>query len=397
MLVAAFVELACASDSRKISQSDPWSRRIADSFLLRHPTAAMYDTGFTNRKWNYEQGLMLHALYQLWKFTDEKKYLDFIKKNLEQYVAEDGTIQTYNRDDFNLDNISGGRALLMVYQETKEEKYRKAANILRSQLKDQPRTTEGGFWHKKIYPDQMWLDGLFMAEPFYAQYAVMVDEPNSFDDILKQFSLISRHTRDEKTGLYYHGWDESKMQSWANPQTGCSSSFWARSMGWYAMALADVLDDIPLTHPERPEFIKVFTELSETLWKFRDTETNLWFQVVDQQDRQGNYLEASASCMFAYVFAKGANNGLLGKEYLIYARQVFQSVIENFVSVGNDGCIDVKGTCGSAGLGGKSNRDGSFEYYISEKPRTNDMKGIGSFLLAAIEIEKSDSNKREGH
>jgi unsaturated rhamnogalacturonyl hydrolase len=366
-----------------------WSVRVADSFLSRHPDGVTYDSGSPSTKWNYEQGLMLVALDQLYAVSDDKKYFDFVQNNLDQYIDDNGKIKTYDIQDFNLDNIGPGRAILEVYKNTNQPKYKYASDTLRKQLLNQPRTTEGGFWHKKIYPYQMWLDGLFMAEPFYAKYAVMFNEPKAFDDITNQFIFIATHTRDPKTGLFYHGWDESKQQKWANPITGCSPNFWSRSMGWYLMGLVDALDYIPQDHPRRKELLKIFKNLSNALLKFRDKNTNLWYQVTDKADKTGNYLETSASSMFAYCYAKGANKGYLKKNFLGLAKQTFDGVIKNKIDFDSVGFVNLHGTCKSAGLGGKPYRDGSYEYYISEPQRTNDMKGIGSFLLAAVELEKS--------
>lgn len=237
----------------------------------------------------------------------------------------------------------------------------------------------------------MWLDGLFMAEPFYAWYSAMTNEPKWFDDIMNQFVFVYKHTRDPKTGLLYHGWDESKQQRWANPGTGCSPNFWGRAIGWYAMALVDVLDILPKNHPRRHELLSILNDVSATLLKYQDKKTHLWYQVLDQGGRAGNYLEASASSMFAYAFARGVNQNYLEKKYSKVARETFQGIIENLVSVDPNGFVDLLHTCQGAGLGGKPYRDGSYEYYISERQRTNDMKGYGPFLLAAIEIERGEA------
>jgi unsaturated rhamnogalacturonyl hydrolase len=383
-------ELSGAQDSIQNRKDIIWSKRIADSFLDRHPDAVTYDSGAPSQKWNYEQGLMLHALNEMWKHSGEKKYFEFIQKNLDLYIGDSGNIKTYKMSDYNLDNIGPGRAMLAVYQETKQQKYRAAADSLYMQLKNQPRTNEGGFWHKKIYPYQMWLDGLFMAEPFYSRYAVLSGQSGQFDDITNQFIWITKHTKDDQTQLLYHAWDESKIQKWANPQTGKSPSFWGRAMGWYAMALVDVLDIIPVSHPKRKDLVKMFQDFSETILKYRDAKSLLWYQVIDQPDKSGNYLEASASCMFAYCFAKGANKGLLDKKFFTAAEQTFQKITGTFVSYDSKGMIDLHGTCRGVGLGGNPYRDGSYQYYISETQRTNDMKGIGPFLLTAIEIENGE-------
>ncbi len=371
-----------------------WARRIADSFVLRHPDAVTYDSSSPDQKWNYEQGIMLVALERVALHTGDQKYFDFVRKSLDQYVGENGAIRTYKLTDYNLDDVGPGRSLLALYQTTRQERFRAAADTLRQQLREQPRTHEGGFWHKKIYPNQMWLDGLFMAEPFYAKYAVMFHDPHAFDDIANQFIWIARHTRDPKTGLLYHAWDESRKQSWADPETGCSPNFWGRAMGWYLMALVDVLDYFPVDHPQRRELISILRELCATLLKFRDEKTSLWYQVVDQGQREGNYLESSASCMYAYAFAKGANKGYLDGMFIDAAEQTFKGLIERQVTIDGNGFVDLHGTCRGAGLGGNPYRDGSFEYYISEPQRTNDMKGIGPFLLAAIELEKGRATEK---
>jgi unsaturated rhamnogalacturonyl hydrolase len=376
-------------DSLAVSLQWPWSQRIAQSFLMRHPGAVTYDSLSPSEKWNYEQGLMLEALHQMWLFTKDQRYFDFIRRNIDQYVDESGTIKTYKYDDFNLDNVAVGRALLTLFETTENKKYKSAADTLRHQLKNQPRTHEGGFWHKQMYPYQMWLDGLFMAEPFYAWHAQKFNEPDAFNDIVNQFAFVARHTLDRKTGLLYHGWDESKQQRWANQETGCSPNFWGRAMGWYAMAIVDVLDFLPRNHPRRHELISILRDVSAATLKFRDQKTHLWYQVLDQGAREGNFLEASASCMFTYAFAKGAHKGYLDKKYLAAARESFQGIIGNFVSVDAKGFVDLLHTCQGAGLGGNPYRDGSYEYYVSERQRTNDMKGYGPFLLAAIELEKA--------
>ncbi len=386
---AGFSYSQSAGQKEQVPTDEPWSERIADSFILRHPGAVTYDSSSPKQNWNYEQGLILEALHQLWLKTGDKKYFNFIKDNMDKYVKADGTIDTYKYSGFTLDDINPGRQLLTLYKATKNVKYKKAAELLRKQLANQPRTPSGGFWHKKIYPEQMWLDGLYMAEPFYAQYAGMFDETKDFNDIINQFVLIYKHTRDPKTGLLYHGWDESKNQKWANPATGCSPNFWSRGMGWYEMALVDVLDFIPKNNPGRKELISILRQVSGAVLKYRDPESKVWYQVMDQGNRKGNYLEASASCMFTYAFAKGANNGYLDKKYSEAAKESFMGIIKNFVKIEKNGLVDLYHTCKSAGLGGHPYRDGSFEYYIDEPQRTNDMKGLGPLILASLQLEKT--------
>jgi len=370
------------------SPPKPWSVRIGDSFMSLHPDTVKYYNEEKSKKWNYEQGLMLEALYQLWTVTKDDRYLQYIKKNLDYYIQPNGSIATYTLKDFNIDNVSPGKITLRAFELFKDTKYKRGADTLRKQLSLQPRTSEGGFWHKKIYPNQMWLDGLYMGEPFYALYSKTTNDTAAFDDIARQFLLIASHSYDPKTGLYYHGWDESKKQQWADPKTGCSPNFWGRSIGWYAMALVDVLDDFPKQHPQRTKLESIFATLMESILKQRDEKSKVWYQVVDKQREKGNYLEASASSMFTYAMAKGVNKGLLKNSFATAAKESFEGIIKTFVTTDAGHYIYLNNVCSVAGLGGKPYRDGSFDYYVGEPQRTNDFKGYGPFLLAAIEVEK---------
>jgi unsaturated rhamnogalacturonyl hydrolase len=234
----------------------------------------------------------------------------------------------------------------------------------------------------------MWLDGLYMAEPFYAEYAQLFHESSDFDDIVNQFIFMERHARDPKTGLLFHAWDESKQMAWANAQTGCSPNFWGRAMGWYAWALVDVLDYLPNEHPKRKELLGILRRLSDALLHYREPHSKLWYQVVDQGNRAGNYLESSASCMFVYAFAKGAHKGYLNKKYLTVAQESFNGILDSLVTVDSKGNVNIHHACQGAGLGNTPYRDGTYEYYISEKQRTNDFKAIGPFILAALELQR---------
>jgi unsaturated rhamnogalacturonyl hydrolase len=364
---------------------------MAESFMVAHPDTIAYATDPKSGRWTYEQGVMLESLIQLARATGNSIYWDYVKRNIDLYVRADDRIDTYQYDTFNLDNIATGRALLALYNRTHEPKYKIAADTLRKQLANQPRTPSGGFWHKEIYPNQMWLDGLYMAEAFYAEYAGMFDEPSDYDDIAHQFILIESHTRDAKTGLLYHAWDESKRQRWADSVTGTSPHFWSRAMGWYAWALVDVLDYFPADHPKRSELVRILQRLADALLKFRDEKSGLWYQVVDQGRRQGNYLEASGSCMFVYALAKGADKGYLDKTFRSVAIHSFKGIIDSLVTFDDKGRVNLNHACRGAGLGGNPYRDGSYEYYVAEKQRTNDFKAVGPFILAALELEKGAS------
>src|SRR5215207_3739005 len=345
-------------------------------------------------KWTYDHGLVLKGLERVYVATNDKQYLDFIQRSIDRFVTDDGSIRTYSINEYNIDHILPGRNLLFLYKTTGQEKYRKAAALLREQLKTHPRTSGGGFWHKKIYPSQMWLDGLYMGEPFYAEYAVTFKEDAAFDDIAKQFILMERHARDDKTGLLYHGWDESKQQRWANPTTGRSPNFWGRAMGWYAMALVDTLDHFPQKHTQRAELIAILNRLARAVAKYQDPRSGLWYQVLDKGGAKGNYLEASAACMFVYALAKGVRNGYLPARYMKIANDGYRGIQKEFVKYDADGRFNLAGTVSVAGLGGNPYRDGSYEYYLSEKVVTNDPKGIGAFLLAATEMEVAAKTNR---
>jgi unsaturated rhamnogalacturonyl hydrolase len=371
------------------AQSKPISEQAAATAM----NALWRESGYP-AKWTYDHGLVLKGIERVWINTGDKQYFDFIKRGIDHFVADDGSIRTYSQDEYNIDNILPGRNLLFLYKATREEKYKKAAALLREQLNTHPRTSEGGFWHKKIYPSQMWLDGLYMGEPFYAEYAVTFNEPAAFDDIAKQFILMERHSRDDKTGLLYHGWDESKQQRWANPQTGRSPNFWGRAMGWYAMALVDTLDYFPEKHKQRAELVAILNRLAQAVAKYQEPRSGLWYQVLDKGTAKGNYLESSAACMFVYALAKGVRDGHLPDSYMQVARNGYSGILREFVKTDAHGQLNLEGTVNVGGLGGNPYRDGSYEYYLSEKVVTNDPKGIGALLLAATEMEIAGKKRK---
>jgi len=364
------------------AQTLPWSQKMAGTVLKVWPDTA------TNVKWAYEQGVFMKGVQDVWMQTGDKKYFNYIRKYLDNLIAEDGSIKGYKEDDYNIDNILLGRAVLFLNQKIKSPKYKIAAETLRHQLQHQPRTNEGGFWHKKRYPYQMWLDGLYMGEPFYTEYATAFKEEKDFDDIANQFIYMENHARDAKTGLLYHGWDESKKERWADPITGLSSNFWGRADGWYAMALVDVLDKFPANHPKRKELISILNRLVTAISNYQDKQSGLWYQVLDKGTEKGNYLEASASCMFVYALAKGVRKGYLPASFKQIAQKGYQGIINKFIETDANGQVNLNGTVSVAGLGGTPYRDGSYQYYLSEKVVQNDAKGVGAFIMAAVEMER---------
>ena len=363
----------------------PWSQRIATSALAR------YD--MNTSRWHYKHGLLFKGVYDLWRLTGNERYWQALVAYVDLFVGESGEIRTYRQDEYNIDNINAGKAVFSLYQETEELRYRSALDSLREQLRHHPRTNEGGFWHKKIYPYQMWLDGIYMGSVFYAEYAAVFDEPEAFDDVAFQFLTIEKHTQDPKTGLLYHAWDESRQMAWADPVTGCSPHFWSRAIGWYVMAIVDVLEVFPSEHPACTEFVKILERTLTAVSNYQDKATGLWWQILDQGDRPGNYLEASGTSMFIYAIAKGVRKGYLDKKWLSVADQAFDGLLTHLVTIDDKGLVDLNGICSTAGLGGNPYRDGSFEYYVNEPIITNDLHGVGAFLNAAVQYELCLSQK----
>ncbi|MBS7256607.1 glycoside hydrolase family 88/105 protein [Flavobacterium branchiicola] len=367
-----------------ISKDLKWADKMALTLMKRHPEAYMIDDSKTP-KWDYVHGLVLHGLEELYKKNPDSRYPVYIKGYVDALVQNDGTIKTYELEKYNIDMVVAGRLLFNIYETTKEEKYLKAMQLLRKQIAEQPRTQSGGFWHKNIYPNQMWLDGLYMGEPFYAQYTVTFENGKNLDDVAKQFEQIQLHATDPKTGLLYHGWDESKKMPWANKETGNSPNFWSRALGWYVMALVDVLDYMPKEHPKHKELVQYLNSVCAAIAKYQD-KSGLWYQVTDKGAKEGNYLEASGSSMFAYAFAKGANKGYLPAKYKKLANKAFDGLTTKLIKVDADGGITLTQACQVAGLGGTPYRDGSYEYYVKEKKKDNDPKATGPFILAAVEL-----------
>ena len=337
--------------------------------------------------WNYIDGCMMTALLAMSDITGEAQYFDFAEHFIDDFVAEDGSIRSYEPEKFNLDDINEGRVLFSLLEKTGKEKYRKAAALLRRQLEQQPRTYEGNFWHKAIYPNQVWLDGIYMAQPFYALYEKHLGS-GDFRDTVSQIETVRSRMFDEEKHLYYHGYDASRSAFWADPETGRSKNFWLRSIGWFAVALADLLEILP-EGEDREKLKGIFAELMEGAARYADEETGLYWQVVDQGGREGNYLETSGSSMLAYAMLKGVRLGALEKEYAAKGQKTFRGIVEKYLSF-TDGDLNLGGICLVAGLGPETNRrrDGSYEYYISEPVVANDAKGVAPFLLCYTEIKR---------
>ncbi|NML56873.1 glycoside hydrolase family 88/105 protein [Chryseobacterium cheonjiense] len=368
-----------------------WSERMLLSEMYRFPESWMLDFS-KSPKWTYPSAIVLDGAEQLYAKTGKKEYYDYISSFGDKLVTEDGTILTYELEKYNIDLLNSGNVLLYLYEKEKKEKYLKALRTLRLQIEGQPRTKEGSFWHKKIYPYQVWLDGLYMGMPFYTHYtkdfSKETDAAKAYDDIVFQFDSVQKNLLDKKTGLLYHGWDESRQEAWANKETGLSSNFWGRGMGWYGMAMVDVLDYLPQNHPGRDRLISYIKSFADAIIKVQDKENGLWYQVLDKAGEKGNYTEASASAMFVYMMVKSVNKGYLPQSYKGYAKKGYDGIIKNLITIDENGVVNLNKCCAVAGLGGKPYRDGSYEYYVNEKIRSNDAKATGPFILASIEFEK---------
>ncbi|WP_137403814.1 glycoside hydrolase family 88/105 protein [Echinicola rosea] len=385
LIVSMFFAQLTFGQQRPISTSLDWSERMALSVMKRNPEAWQVD--FMDRPvWSYPQGLMLHAFEELWKETGDEKYYEYIKAYADKLIDSSGEIKTYKYETYNIDMINSGKLLFNLYDKTDDEKYKTAIETLRKQLRYQPKTSEGGFWHKARYTNQMWLDGAYMGTPFLVQYAREFKDPAAFEEGVLQLVLMEKHLRDPETGLLYHGWDESKYQAWSDPITGRSPNIWGRAMGWYAMAVVDALDFLPEEHYGRVVLKGILQRLAVAVREHQDPASGLWYQVIDRGGEEGNYLEASASSMFVYALAKGVNRGYLNPSFKQTAEKGFDGLVDQLIEVKENGEVSLTQVCAVAGLGGSPYRDGTYEYYVNEKIRTNDPKGVGPFIMAALEL-----------
>lgn len=359
--------------------------RMADSIMRRTPK--LYEDKGYQGGWSYDYGVILKGFQLLWEQTGETAYLRYIRDHLDYFIGEDGEVRGYRMDEYNIDHLNNGKLLFVLYNETGLLKYKQAAALLREQLVTHPRTSEGAFWHKKIYPYQVWLDGLYMGAPFYIEYLLAFEGGAGLDDVTRQFKICERHTQDPGTGLMYHAWDEQRVQFWSDPKTGRSANVWGRSMGWYVMALADVLELLPAGHKDYKDLTRMLKHTLSALLRVQDRESGVWYQVLDQGARKGNYLESSASSMITYALAKGIRLGLLDSGWQDPLERAMEGLQNEFVTETQEGLLNLNKTCQVAGLGGADRRDGSFAYYISEPIISNDQKGLGAFLLACGEYE----------
>ncbi len=386
-------------------RQEPLSRRMMESEMRRCPTAADLDGMAGKLKWNYTPGLemlsFLDAAYPNGPSARSKgpgiaspqaTALGYVDAWYDAIIREDGSVgANYKLSNYSLDHVCPARTLFKLYDQTGKQKYRAAMDSIYRQIKLQPRTEAGAFWHKKIYPYQVWLDGLYMGEPFYAEYSAKYLNDSeisaNFDDIALQFRVAYDKCYDPATGLLRHAWDESRSMFWANPETGQSDHAWGRALGWYMMALVDVLDWVPENHPAGTELKNILCTLLDKLQEYDDPATGMWYQVLDCPGREGNYIESTCSAMFTYTYLKAADKGY-APQYKTYARKVYRKLVKTFIREEKDGTITLTECCAVAGLGGKENRRGDYDYYINEKKCENDPKGVGPFIWASLIYEK---------
>lgn len=376
------------SQSKKERSHGPvdakWSVRMANTVIGRSDSLVFYVD--RNPEWAYDVAFLGMAIDRLGNI--DKVYSKYMKDWVNYFVQPDGSVIDYRKDEYNLDRIFPGRNVLTLYKRDPETKYKIALDNFIDQLKSHPKTNSGGYWHKKIYPWQMWLDGIFMGSTFMVQYAKEFNEPEWFDVAANQTRMIYEKTLDSLSGLPMHAWDESRQQKWCDSATGKSHYPWSRATGWYLMAILDILDNLPENHPDRGALVTILQNVSDALLKVRDPKTGLWFQVPDQGGRESNYIEGSGSAMFTYVFARGAHSGYLDKKFLEIADISFDNFIKELVTVDEKGLVTIHNICGGCGLGGNPYRDGSYEYYVNEKRIDNDTKGVAPFILAALELDR---------
>lgn len=362
-------------------------------YLMAHSDAEhpawnleMIRSGKSN-KWNYIDGCMITGILELYEITGEARYLDFADRFLSGFVEEDGSIRTYDPEEYSLDNVNPGKNLFPLYDLTGKEKYRKATERVRSQLSTMPRTPEGNFWHKLIYPNQVWLDGIYMALPFYMEYEKRFDAQKDCPDICQQIANVEIRMRDPETGLYYHGYDASRKMYWADPDTGCSPNFWLRAEGWFILGLVDVLEimkDLPM-QAESVHLQHMLLDLAKALSKYQDP-SGLWYQLIALPELEGNYLETSGTALISAAMLKAVRLGFLPESFRAVGEKAFYGIVDHRLTKNADGTPCVTGICLVAGLGGEQHRDGSVAYYLSEPVVQNDAKGVGPLLLAYTEM-----------
>lgn len=350
---------------------------VADGFVKGH--APLSD------KWDHEYGVLLRGLADLYSATGNDAYLRFVRDSLDPLISEDGSIRSYHLEAYEMDNIVSGRALLSLYREDKTPKYRKTLDFIRGQFDSHPKASFGNYLHKGELTEMLLIESIYMGMPFLAEYESSFGS-GDFEDVYHNILTAYRLNYREAEGLMVHGYDASKSHIWADPDTGLSGSFWGRGLGWYVVGCIETLDYLPRDDPRTQEVRDMLGRLLKNLLKYQHA-SGSWYQVIDQGDRQGNYLEASASAMFTYALCKGISEGYVEASYKPHARRAYEGLIKNFV-VERGGTYTLVGTCASGGLGGKAYRDGSFASYACEATKDDDLKGLGVLFMATAAFDK---------
>ncbi len=368
-----------------------WSQQLANAGLqLQAPHYVWGGWDFERERpttFEYTTGLLLQAFDDVHQLAPNPAYHQAMLNMADSFVAADGSIHSYQREKFNIDSINSGNVLLRAYLQTGDAKYQKAAALLRDQLKDHPKTSNGAFWHKKIYPHQVWLDGVYMGLPFLAHHNQLFNNGLGLEEVVHEFVAVRDKLRDPTTGLYFHGWDEKKQQVWANKTTGLSPEFWSRGIGWLAMAVVDTLDYIPRERSDlRAPLEQMARELAVALQTHVDPTSQVWYQIPNKPGLPGNYLESSASSMFVYFYAKALNQNLIDQRYRDFTLQAYQGLLNQFVLVDANGTAHLTQMVQVAGLG--FGRDGSYDYYLNEPVIRNDAKGVGPFIMAGVQVAR---------
>ena len=371
----------------------PYSVRMIRSEMKRNPDATYLDGRNGERKWNYTTGLELKSFLDAARRYDMPEVVQYVRDWADTMATENGEVYKYKKSNYNVDHICPARIYFDLHDMfgDQDKRYRRVTRMIREQIDSQPRTKSGEFWHKQVYPHQVWLDGFYMALPFYAEYtkryAPKEQRDSLFADIVHQFTAGAENTFDPATGLYRHAWDESRSMFWCDPETGLSQHAWGRATGWFAIALVEVLDYLPKQHPGRQALIDQLNYFLEVLPKWADPQTGMWYQVLDCPGREGNYQEATCSIMFVYAFLKGLRMGYIDDSHRDYILGLYPKFIERFIRENEDGTISMTDCCAVGGLGGKQMRMGDFAYYLSEPIIENDCKGVGPFIWASLEWE----------
>lgn len=373
---------------KKNGKISDFSSALVNSTISQYPDLKDFPI-YAPHRWNYEYSFFMAGAYRQGKKINNSEYVSYAKQWIDGFITDEGTFRpnVYAMKEYKLDDILPGRVVLYLHDETGDDKYKSIADTLMLHLSQQPKTSDGGYWHKEIYPYQMWLDGIFMADVFSMQYANAYNVPEWYDESIHQIKLIYEHTLDPATGLLYHGWDESKNPVWAHPEKGTSPEFWGRAVGWYLMALVESLDFIPEDHPERKEVIKILQDLSAAVRKYQDPQSKLWYQVLDKGNQPGNWIETSCSAMFAFAFAKGYRLGFLDETYIATAIEAFDALLDQYVYVDDTGNLHLDQTVKIGTLNPKNSK-GDFEYYVTTERRIDDYKGLASLLFLSIELNR---------